>query len=127
MPLAQLVHALESVAEFVSVFIIAMGLAVSVYRMLRIALPYGRQTVSRRLDEYKYVRTGLARYLALALEFQLAADIIATSIAPGWDQLGRLGAIALIRTFLNYFLGREMAEKETSDFPLNFSAEKSDS
>jgi hypothetical protein len=75
--------------------------------------------ISWRLDEYKFLRIGLARYLAVALEFQLAADIIATSVAPGWDQLGRLGAIALIRTFLNYFLGREMAEQDTAAQQLN--------
>ena len=122
--LSRIVHVLESVAEAVSVIIIAIGVIVSVYRMFRVALPYSRQPRSRRLDEYKFVRLGLARYLALALEFQLAADIIATSVAPSWDQLGRLGAIALIRTFLNYFLGREMAEEETLNSSLTLATEK---
>jgi uncharacterized membrane protein len=53
-------------------------------------------------------RLTLARHLALALEFQLAADVIETSIAPDWTKLGRLAAIAAIRTALNYFLGRDM-------------------
>jgi len=122
--LAHIVHVLESVAELVSLFIIAAGIAVSVYRMLHTILTY--RDSNSRLGEYEYIRLGLARFLALALEFQLAADIIATSVAPGWDQLGRLGAVALIRTFLNYFLGREMAEQETSDSALNLAAEKSD-
>jgi uncharacterized membrane protein len=55
------------------------------------------------------VRLTLARYLSLALEFQLAADILSTAIAPSWDQIGKLGAIAVIRTGLNFFLAREMA------------------
>ena len=55
------------------------------------------------------VRLTLARYLSLALEFQLAADILSTAIAPSWDQIGKLAAIAVIRTGLNYFLAREMA------------------
>ncbi len=55
-------------------------------------------------------RLALARYLALALEFQLGADILSTAIAPSWDQIGKLGAIAVIRTALNYFLRREMHE-----------------
>ena len=50
------------------------------------------------------------RYLALALEFQLGADILSTAIAPSWEQIGKLGAIAVIRTALNYFLMREMSE-----------------
>ncbi len=57
------------------------------------------------------VRLTLARYLSLALEFQLAADILSTAISPSWDEIGKLGAIAVIRTGLNYFLGREVAEE----------------
>ena len=53
-----------------------------------------------------------ARWLVGGLTFQLAADIIESSIAPSWDEIGRLGAIALIRTFLNFFLERDLAEME---------------
>jgi hypothetical protein len=42
--------------------------------------------------------------------FQLAADIIETSIAPSWQEVGQLGAITVIRTFLNFFLERDLAE-----------------
>ena len=54
------------------------------------------------------LRITLARYLSLALEFQLAADVLSTSIAPGWEEIGKLAATATIRTALNYFLEREM-------------------
>ncbi len=50
-------------------------------------------------------------YLALALEFQLAADIISTAVAPSWQEIGKLGAIAVIRTALNYFLTREIEQE----------------
>jgi len=56
-----------------------------------------------------------ARWLIAGLTFQLAADIIETAIAPGWDDIGRLAAIAVIRTFLNYFLERDL--KEVIDSP----------
>jgi len=56
-------------------------------------------------------RLDLARYLALALEFQLAADILSTAIAPDWTRIGHLAAIGAIRTALNYFLAREMDEE----------------
>lgn len=62
-------------------------------------------------DGFSTVRLELARYLALALEFQLAADILSTAVAPSWDQIGKLGAIAVIRTGLNFFLQREMHER----------------
>jgi uncharacterized membrane protein len=51
-----------------------------------------------------------ARWLVAGLTFQLAADIIETSITTGWDAVGRIAAIAVIRTFLNYFLERDLAE-----------------
>ena len=51
-----------------------------------------------------------ARWLVAGLTFQLAADIIETSIAPDWDDIGRLAVIAIIRTFLNYFLEKDLTE-----------------
>jgi uncharacterized membrane protein len=66
---------------------------------------------TRRLSpDFTSVRLSLARYLALALELQLGADILSTAVAPSWDQIGKLGAIAAIRTSLNFFLMRELQE-----------------
>jgi len=56
-----------------------------------------------------------ARWLVAGLTFQLAADIIETSTAPTWEDIGRLGAIAIIRTFLNYFLERDLAEVQARE------------
>jgi uncharacterized membrane protein len=71
--------------------------------------------VRARLDAHSVsftaARLTLARYLVLALEFQLAADVIETAVAPDWTTIGRLAAIGTIRTALNYFLGREMARE----------------
>ena len=49
-----------------------------------------------------------ARWLVAALTFQLAADIIETSITQDWISIGRIASIAVIRTFLNYFLERDV-------------------
>lgn len=54
------------------------------------------------------VRLRLARWLAVALEFALAADILRTAVAPSWDEIGKLAAIATLRTLLNFFLQREI-------------------
>jgi uncharacterized membrane protein len=67
--------------------------------------------VARRTADFTAIRLTLARYLALALEFQLGADILSTAIAPSWEQIGKLGAIAVIRTALNFFLSKEMQEE----------------
>jgi len=53
-----------------------------------------------------------ARWLVAGLTFQLAADIIETAFSPSWDEIGRLAAISLIRTFVNFFLERDMAAVE---------------
>ena len=49
-----------------------------------------------------------ATMIILALEFTLAADIIRSAVAPTWDAIGRLGAIAAIRIALNFFLARDI-------------------
>ena len=54
------------------------------------------------------VRLRLARWLTVALEFALAADILRTATAPSWEDIGKLAAIAVLRTLLNYFLQREI-------------------
>lgn len=58
-----------------------------------------------------YFRMTLGAWLVVALEFQLAADIVGTIISPTLEQLILLGSVALIRTFLNYFLSRELNEE----------------
>lgn len=57
------------------------------------------------------VRLNLGRWLAVGLEFELAADILRTSVAPTWNDIGQLAAIAVLRTALNYFLDREIREE----------------
>lgn len=54
------------------------------------------------------IRLRLGRWLALALEFELAADILRTAIAPTWNEIGQLAAIVVLRTALNYFLQKEI-------------------
>ena len=56
--------------------------------------------------------------LVVALEFQLAADIVGTIVSPTTAHLIELGAIALIRTFLNYFLNKELREQRESLKPV---------
>ena len=53
-----------------------------------------------------WLRFGM--WLLLGLEFELAADIVRSVISPTWQDIGQLGAIAVIRTFLNFFLERDL-------------------
>ena len=100
-----LVQWLKLVLEITGALVIGIGVVIAGYYFFR-------NLASARIRNYNRIRLVLARYLALALEFQLGADIIATAVAPTWDQIGQLGAVAFIRTALNYFLSREMKEEQ---------------
>ena len=95
---------LRLIVETTGAVIIGLGVVAASYQFVRSMVPPA-------LDRFNEIRLTLARFLALALEFQLGADILSTAIAPSWDQIGKLGAIAVIRTGLNYFLTREMREE----------------
>ncbi len=95
---------LKLAVETVGAVIIALGVILAAVEFVQVLFV-------KKGGDYNSVRLLLARYLALALEFQLGADILSTAIAPSWDQIGKLGAIAIIRTALNYFLSREITEE----------------
>ena len=95
---------LRLAVELTGALIISLGVVASI-------LYFARSLTPPQLTGYNEIRLTLSRFLALALEFQLGADILSTAIAPSWDQIGKLGAIAFIRTALNYFLTREMREE----------------
>lgn len=91
------------VLEAVAVLIIAIGGIEAAYRSLWPLLRHGATQGMRRAAWLSF-----ARWLLLGLEFTLAADIVRSAISPSWDDIGQLAAIAVIRTFLNYFLERDL-------------------
>jgi uncharacterized membrane protein len=93
--------------EFVAAILIGAGVVLTLVRLVNVLFRY-------KGEGYEKARLTLARFLALALEFQLAADVLGTAVAPSWTQIGKLGAIAVIRTALNYFLAREIKEEENA-------------
>jgi uncharacterized membrane protein len=103
--LGNLVLWVKLFAEIVGAVLIGIGIALGLARFLGISRSPSQQS-------YEKTRLLLARFLSLGLEFQLAADILGTTVAPSWTQIGKLGAIAVIRTGLNYFLAREMKEEQ---------------
>ena len=93
------------VVESLGAAAVAVGAVAAVVLLVRGWLGGDRHGITR-------ARVALGRALALALEFQLAADVLATAVAPTWDMIGRLAAIAAIRTALNHFLAKEIAEQQ---------------
>lgn len=102
----QAVSWLRLMVESVGALIIAVGIFAALYGFLK-------AFIGRHSDGFTLVRLTFARYLALGLEFQLAADILSTAVSPSWEQIGKLAAIAIIRTGLNFFLMKEMQEERT--------------
>lgn len=86
--------------------LVTLGVCVAIAQLIR-------NLAARKPAEFTVTRLILARYLALALEFELGADILGTAVSPSWDQIGKLGAVAVIRTGLNFFLSMEMKGEKT--------------
>jgi len=63
------------------------------------------------------VRIRFGSWLCLALEFQLGADIVATTASPSRDHLIQLAVVAVIRTVLNVFLARELEGERAGGLP----------
>ena len=81
--------------------LVTLGVCVAIVQLIR-------NLAARKPADFTATRLILARHLALALEFELGADILGTAVSPSWDQIGKLGAVAVIRTGLNFFLSMEM-------------------
>ncbi len=90
--------------ELVCVLCIAIGAAEAIVLAARYLMTRPENVDAAR----RRVWRRFARWIVLALEFALAADIARTAIAPTWDDIGQLAAIAVIRTALNYFLERDL-------------------
>ena len=86
----------------------AIGAAVIGYGVLATTFRYVLTLIGVREDTNNEIRLYLGQYLVLGLEFQLGADILSTAVAPTLDDVILLGAIATIRTVLNYFLTQEL-------------------
>ena len=103
--LVDVVGVLVTVVEACGAAVIFIGAVWAFVGFLRVGLRRGGTSA------FVPVRLTLGRFLALGLEFQLASDVLRTAVAPSFRELGQLAAVATIRTALNYFLSREIAEE----------------
>src|SRR5262245_1350785 len=106
----QLARAVSLTLDGAAVIVVAIGAADAAWH-LAVELP--RVATSHAAGKVVGRRFGM--WLLLALEFELASDIVTSVVAPTWQDLGRLGAIAVIRTFLNYFLEKDVSEAVEED------------
>ncbi len=99
---------LSAIIEILAAIVIAVALLQFLYSYV---LNIARTDSGRTIQDLR-IRFGSS--LTVSLELLLGADILATAIAPTWDEIGKLAAIATLRTALNYFLERELKNSESN-------------
>jgi len=109
----------ERFAEFAARGIEGAAVIIVTYGCLEAFIQLVRVMVLRTdtHGERKAIWRRLGVWLLLGLEFELAADIIASVISPSWQDIGELGAVAVVRTFLNYFLEKDLDHAEEAHEP----------
>lgn len=100
---------LSTIAEIIAALVIAIALGRFIYNYIQTLFH------TRHSHNNAQLRVKFGSSLTLALEILLAADILITAVAPSWDDIGKLAAIAAIRTVLNYFLEKELAANEARE------------
>jgi uncharacterized membrane protein len=112
---------------------IALGIALAAEAAAVLITGYGaleafvmlltRFTRYRKPQARKEAWLRLGMWLLLGLEFELAADIVRSVISPSWVDIGQLASIAVIRTFLNHFLEKDLekyAEPESKSEAVDY-------
>ena len=105
---------LAAAVEAAAALVIGLAAIEATLRALLLFLP---GQVRAGADPREAVRLRLGRWLAVALELELGADILRTAVAPTWTEIGQLGAIVVLRTALNFFLQREIDGAEARNDP----------
>jgi uncharacterized membrane protein len=102
--LENLGNAVALVLDFTSIFCIIAGFIAAIVFAFK-------TNVTKRSPLHTQIKIKFGSWLSLALQFLLASDIVISTISPTYENLIKLGALAIIRTFLNYFLNKELYEE----------------
>ena len=94
------------IVDAMALIVVAIGTAEAFFTGLWVAFP-----APAAHSRFREILVRYGRWLVAGLTFQLAADIIETSISTSWQTIGRVGTIAVIRTFLDYFLERDVEQQ----------------
>lgn len=93
--LGQTIEIISSVFEIVGIAFIIFGAVIALWKVLKIELT----RVKRKFFQYEHIKRELIQKLIFGLDFLIAGDIIKTVLVPGWEELGKLGTIVIIRPF----------------------------
>ena len=96
--------AFVTICQLLAIFVISIGVIKGLIIFLKDAI-LGQKTTEAISES----RLELGHAFSLGLGFLIGASIINTTIAPTWDDIGKLASIIMIRTILNYFLLHEIS------------------
>lgn len=118
---------MEEIAKAVTLYLshaaeifAAIIIGVALFRLLIAYLRLFRQ----RIEKEESLRLQFGRSVAVAMELLLGADVLATAVAPSWNDIGKLVAIAVLRTALNYFLEKELDRLHTTTISFSEAEQK---
>jgi uncharacterized membrane protein len=100
----QITISISHAVEILAAIIIGFAVLKTLYNYFALVKPSAQKITKEE------IRVSFGSSVAVSLELLLAADVLATAVAPGWDAIGKLAAIAVLRTALNYFLAKELKE-----------------
>lgn len=96
--ISDITNSMTTFIEVLSILLIVVGVFATLYNLVRNTL------FSPTPNAYAQSRLVLSRFLLLALEFQIAADILETVLKPSWEDFGKLAATIFVRSILSYIL-----------------------
>ncbi len=108
---------MEQIAKIITLYIshtleIISALVIAV-ALVSLAVNYSRSYLSAKNGlSAMEARMLFGSAVAVSLELLLGADVLATAVAPSWDDIGKLAAIAVLRTGLNFFLEKELKHRK---------------
>ncbi|MFO7887159.1 MAG: DUF1622 domain-containing protein [Eubacteriales bacterium] len=103
-------HNLSRIIAMIAVAVIVWGTFITFGKLVYHEVKRKKSTVLHKKREE--LRIKLGSYILIGLEILIVADIIETIINPTLEEVARLGAIVLIRTFISYFLEKELETHE---------------
>lgn len=110
---------IKEVLNYLPEIINLIGMVILLIGFVRSGLHYFKMElfrIQKKGDKFKMmgaIRSEMGLYILLALDFIIIADILNSMIYNDINSLITLAAIVLIRTFIGYFLEKEVKEIHT--------------
>ena len=93
----------------------ACGALIIALEVVRTMIGYVANLFRHDSGHVSTLRHRLGQSMVMGLEFQVAADILKTALAPSWNDILLLAALIGLRTVLNYLMERELRMIEADE------------